>query len=481
MMPANLSSVNERRQLSVRALQIWDVLVLAVALTIACHPQWSSATLQLSPSSFWTIVAWSVSSTVIWHVSLSTANLYVSRRLSGYNELLDTIKGVSVGCAMMAVLGLALNIEFVTLNVIALVWLITTSCLMISRFIMRRFLVGLRHRGRNLRNILIVGSGAQAQRVADECKNHTELGYNIIGFIDDKQENPETVMLKNSPGLLGGLSDLPDILAQNSVDEVFIALPMKTFYASVAKVIQNCQEQGVLVRLPLDLFEIAPDFRQIDVLGDTPILSYVPNWSCDFYMFIKRSIDIVIPLIMLIILIPFFLFISLAIVLDSPGNPIFVQKRAGLNKRVFKIYKFRTMTQNQENIPAHIESLNEASGPVFKIHNDPRVTRLGKFLRSSSIDELPQLINVLLGDMSLVGPRPLPLRDVNGFELDWQRRRFSVKPGISCIWQISGRSSISFDKWMELDMEYIEQRSIWLDFKILVQTLPAILKRKGAY
>jgi lipopolysaccharide/colanic/teichoic acid biosynthesis glycosyltransferase len=166
--------------------------------------------------------------------------------------------------------------------------------------------------------------------------------------------------------------------------------------------------------------------------------------------------------------------------LDSSGPSLFAQERVGVNKRRFRMYKFRTMMANAEKLQAELESRNEVSGPVFKIKNDPRTTQIGRFLRKTSIDELPQLLNVLKGDMSLVGPRPLPVRDYAGFNEDWQRRRFSVRPGITCLWQVCGRSSISFDQWMDLDMRYIDEWSFWLDLKILAQTIPAVVKGSGA-
>jgi lipopolysaccharide/colanic/teichoic acid biosynthesis glycosyltransferase len=158
----------------------------------------------------------------------------------------------------------------------------------------------------------------------------------------------------------------------------------------------------------------------------------------------------------------------------------FLQERLGLNKRRFEIYKFRTMAADAESRMKEIEHLNEVSGPVFKIKNDPRMTTIGKFLRSTSIDELPQLFNVLKGDMSLVGPRPMAVRDYEGFNEDWQRRRFSVRPGITCLWQVLGRNSIPFEQWMELDLKYIDGWSLWLDFQILLKTIPAVLKGSGA-
>jgi lipopolysaccharide/colanic/teichoic acid biosynthesis glycosyltransferase len=172
--------------------------------------------------------------------------------------------------------------------------------------------------------------------------------------------------------------------------------------------------------------------------------------------------------------------VAVLIKILSPGPVFFVQERVGLNKRRFRMYKFRTMVADAEQKLSEVQHLNEVSGPVFKITNDPRLTSIGKYLRKTSIDELPQLISVLKGEMSLVGPRPLPERDFEGFDKDWQRRRLSVRPGITCLWQVNGRSDIAFDNWMKLDMEYIDQWSLWLDVKILAQTIPAVLRGVGA-
>jgi lipopolysaccharide/colanic/teichoic acid biosynthesis glycosyltransferase len=173
--------------------------------------------------------------------------------------------------------------------------------------------------------------------------------------------------------------------------------------------------------------------------------------------------------------------VAILIKLDSSGPAFFVQKRVGMNKRQFPLIKFRTMQLNSEAMEAQLEHFNEAAGPVFKIRDDPRVTRLRRSLRRWSIDELPQLFNVLVGHMRLAGPRPLSLRDVERFALDWQRRRFSARPGITCLWQVGGRSSLGFDEWMELDRRYIDSRSLLLNFKILWQAIPAVLHKTGAY
>jgi exopolysaccharide biosynthesis polyprenyl glycosylphosphotransferase len=198
---------------------------------------------------------------------------------------------------------------------------------------------------------------------------------------------------------------------------------------------------------------------------------------------IKRAIDLTLSMLLLIAVSPALLLTAILVKLTSPGPVFFVQKRIGLNKRIFNIYKFRTMVVDAEQKLQEIEHLNEVSGPVFKIKNDPRMTSIGRFLRKTSFDELPQLFNVLAGDMSLVGPRPLQLRD---YELltetgeDWQRCRFSVRPGITCLWQVNGRSSLPFHRWMELDLQYVRTWSLWLDLQILARTVPAVLRGSGA-
>lgn len=195
----------------------------------------------------------------------------------------------------------------------------------------------------------------------------------------------------------------------------------------------------------------------------------------------KRIIDIIVSGLGLIILSPFFILIAILIKIDNPEGPIiFKQERVGLNGKVFVLYKFRSMIPEAEQLKASLKNLNEMSGPVFKIKNDPRVTKIGRFLRKTSIDELPQLINVLKGEMSLIGPRPLPVEEMSKVEPHIYSKRSSVKPGITCIWQISGRNNIDFDKWMEMDLQYIDNWSLWLDWKILFLTFPAVISRKGA-
>ena len=260
----------------------------------------------------------------------------------------------------------------------------------------------------------------------------------------------------------------------------FARLKLKTafFFDTCVAVVQI---SGLLVLVRFGLLSACLLYTsKADVPGHNIAIPVYADHLEGWPIVAKRLLDIVISLTLLIVLFPLFLIVALWIKVDSQGPVFFAQERIGLNKRRFRIHKFRTMVTDAEKMQSSLEELNEVSGPVFKIKEDPRITRVGRVLRRASIDELPQLFNVLTGGMSLVGPRPLPVRDYQGLERNWHRRRFSVRPGITCLWQVNGRSSVQFEKWMELDMQYIDQWSLWLDLKILAKTMPAVLKGTGA-
>ncbi|MDD2466005.1 MAG: sugar transferase, partial [Desulfobulbus sp.] len=244
--------------------------------------------------------------------------------------------------------------------------------------------------------------------------------------------------------------------------------------------VMACEEEGIRLHFMADIFNVQVARISLSQVQGIPLLTMEPVSQDKQQLFAKRLFDLTLTIISLPALMIVFLLVAIAIKLDSPGPIFFIQQRVGLRKRVFPMFKFRSMQINAEEKLEEIEHLNEADGPNFKITNDPRVTRVGRFIRKTSIDELPQLINVLRGEMSLVGPRPMSLRDVDLFERGVQRKRFSVQPGLTCIWQISGRSNLPFEKWLELDLEYITNWSFWLDIKILFKTIPAVLKFKGA-
>jgi exopolysaccharide biosynthesis polyprenyl glycosylphosphotransferase len=277
------------------------------------------------------------------------------------------------------------------------------------------------------------------------------------------------------------ISQLETVIAHEPVDEVFIALSMEKYSDLVKPIVQLCEEQGIIVRLQSELFKLRIARWQLDELNGLPIFTIRSGPPEGWRLMAKRLIDVGGSITLLSLFTPLLLVAALLIKMDSPGPVLFKQERVGLNKRRFQLIKFRTMTDGAEEGQATLEALNEADGPVFKIKNDPRVTNLGRFLRRYSLDELPQLFNVLKGDMSLVGPRPLPVRDVARIAVQWHKRRLSVKPGVTCLWQVNGRSDIGFDQWVQMDLEYIDRWSLLLDLKILMKTIPAVLRGAGAY
>jgi exopolysaccharide biosynthesis polyprenyl glycosylphosphotransferase len=277
------------------------------------------------------------------------------------------------------------------------------------------------------------------------------------------------------------VSELESIIAHQPIDEVLVALPTHKYGALVETIVRRCEEEGIIVRVRTEMFELQVARSYVDELEGVPVVTIQSGPQDDWQLGAKRLIDIVASSALLVALAPLFAAIALLIRSDSPGPVFFKQERIGFNKRRFSLLKFRTMVDGADAQQADLEDLNEAEGPVFKIKNDPRVTRLGRFLRRCSIDELPQLVNVLKGDMSLVGPRPLPVRDVERIDVTSHRRRFSIKPGITCLWQVNGRSNIGFDDWVRLDLEYIDKWSLGLDLRILLKTIPAVLKGPGAY
>ena len=470
-------SVHTRRRLVFRAIQAADLVIFCAVITYALHIETKAGIASvLQPT--WALIAWLIASLIVWHLALTGAHLYRSHRLAGGFPAIEIVSGVSMGTVGVGALALLFQPGSISLNVIVHVWWMSGISIIVARTLLWGLLASLRYRGRNLHFALIVGSGPRATCLVKRlCEPST--GYRVIGYVDELEQSKSGRL--NGIEYLGTVDTLPRILAERIIDEVFIVLPMRSHYDLTAQVIRHCEEQGIPMRIPCDLFVPGLCAQYVDVIEGMPILSLAPSAVSHSYVIIKRIVDVGIAAALLILLAPLFIGVALIVKFDSPGPVFFVQRRVGMNKRLFPLIKFRTMCINSEAMQAQIEHCNEADGPVFKMRDDPRVTRFGRYLRRSSIDELPQLFNLLFGHMSLVGPRPLPLRDVEGFKQNWQRRRFSVRPGITCLWQINGRSSIPFDQWMELDMLYIERRSLLLDFKILLRTIPAVLKKAGAY
>jgi exopolysaccharide biosynthesis polyprenyl glycosylphosphotransferase len=417
-----------------------------------------------------------------WHYIFCFFGLYDSKRMPAQEslEIIDIFKATSVATIMAAIIAVAFSVEVININFLIVFFLTNFSLLISSRFILRLGLKQLRLKGRNLRNALIVGTNHRAMRIVKELEEKKELGYHILGFVDDAWSGNKDFH-KTGYHIVTDFVNFGNFLKSNVVDEVLICIPVKSLYEQCSRILYQCEEQGIIVRFIPSVFTLKRGTLDLEHFNNRPVMTINTGAMRGDKILIKRVLDIFVSLALLIFFTPVFLAIMLAIKMDSSGKIFFIQERLGLNKRKFMLMKFRTMVSNAEQKIADLEDLNEASGPVFKIKDDPRVTRVGKFLRKTSLDELPQLINVVKGEMSLVGPRPLPVRDYEGFDREWHLRRFSVRPGITCLWQIQGRSNIPFERWMQLDMDYIDHWSLWLDMKILLKTIPVIFRGEGAY
>jgi len=418
---------------------------------------------------------------LLWHQVFRFFDMYESRRLSRQrDEALDILKATSVGTIAMYAVALASHVQMINYVFVGAFWFSLSFITIADRVGVRLVLKRLRVKGKNQRYLLIVGSNDAAIQFARKIEQSPWLGYRILAFVDEEWEGLRKFR-EAGYSVSCNLEGLRSFLRTNVVDEVVVTLPLRSRHSYASEIAELCEEQGILLRVVSNIFDLKrARSKSEDFEGDSHITHSTGTIAAGWPAIIKWTLDFSISLILIVFFSPLFLITALLIKLTSPGPVFFLQDRLGLNKRRFKIYKFRTMSVDAEARMKEIEHLNEVSGPVFKIKNDPRITAIGKFLRSTSIDELPQLFNVLKGDMSLVGPRPMAVRDYEGFNEDWQRRRFSVRPGITCLWQVLGRNSIPFEQWMELDLEYIDSWSLWLDFQILVKTIPAVLKGSGA-
>src|ERR1035441_3075793 len=324
--------------------------------------------------------------------------------------------------------------------------------------------------------VMVVGTGVRAVHLARGLEQSSEYGVRLRGFLSEGPVAQAEIQLRASyQGL--PIGDLPSILRQHVVDEVIFAVGSESL-AELEEVFLMCDEEGVRTRVAVDFFPHVNSTVSLDRFGETPLLTFSAAPYDEIRLLLKRLTDIAIAAAGLVVLSPWMLAIAILIRLTSQGPAIFRQVRCGLNGRLFLFYKFRSMVENAEELKKDLEHLNVRE-TVFKIPDDPRLTGIGRFLRKFSIDEWPQLWNVLRGDMSLVGPRPAVPGEVEQYKR-WQRRRLRMRPGLTCLWAISGRDNVDFETWMKMDMQYIDNWSLALDWKILLRTIPRVLSGRGA-
>ena len=324
--------------------------------------------------------------------------------------------------------------------------------------------------------VMVVGTGPRAVHLAKGLEQSSEYGVRLRGFLSEGPVAPPEIQLRASYKVLP-IADLQSILRQHVVDEVIFAVGSESL-AELEEVFLMCDEEGVRTRVAVDFFPHVNSTVSLERFGETPLLTFSAAPYDEIRLLLKRMTDVAIAAAGLLVLAPWMAAIAILIRLTSPGPVIFRQVRCGLNGRLFLFYKFRSMVENAEELKKDLEHLNVRE-TAFKIPRDPRLTAIGRFLRKFSIDEWPQLWNVLRGDMSLVGPRPAVPGEVEQYKR-WQRRRLRMRPGLTCLWAISGRDNVDFETWMKLDMQYIDNWSLALDWKILLRTIPRVLTGRGA-
>lgn len=414
----------------------------------------------------------------VWSLLLYKLNAYSSHRTTPVLvELWAVSRAVMLGGTALAAVAFSLRSYYISRALIVAFIAVNLLAIAAERTVIRLLSWFFRRRGYNSRNVLIVGTGRQASDMAKRIEKYRHWGFRIMGVVRENGE-PYPVHTMDGHPIIGSLSDLEAVVSLGAVDEVIFAGSGRI--EDYEDVFLMLEDNGINSRVVANMFPHVIAKLQLEELESVPLLTFTTVPTNTYALLGKRFFDVCAAVLLLILTSPVMLLTAALIKLTSPGPVLFRQKRSGLYGRTFTLYKFRSMYRDAEKKKKELEALNEMDGPVFKIRNDPRITTWGRFIRKASIDELPQVWNVLRGDMSIVGPRP-PLPDEVARYDRWQRRRLSMRPGLTCLWQISGRNRVrKFDDWVKMDLQYIDAWSLGLDMKIFLKTIPAVLFRKGA-
>ncbi len=417
-----------------------------------------------------------VTYTLLMLVFLGLDGVYRRRREGSWFEELYRIGNATTTAVVILIAGTFIIQPLVYSRLLPIeVGVLTIAALSAVRVVRYMVAAQLRKRGIGLDRVLIVGAGEIGRAVMRNLVARPELGYVVVGFVDDDLSKGDLGRFK----ALGGLESVGTALKAVRIDEVIITLPWM-YHRTIMGLVRSCEELGVRARVVPDVFQLSLSRVDFDDMGGLPLMGLKTTAIPRAGRLVKRMLDVALSLVVLVVFSPVLGLIAALIRLDSPGPVVFTQRRVGEGGRLFDILKFRSMHQGAEERQAQLQELNQASGPLFKIKSDPRLTRMGRLLRRLSLDELPQFINVLRGEMSIVGPRPGLPSEVAQYEA-WQRQRLEVPPGITGLWQVSGRSDLSFDEMCLLDVYYIENWSLGLDLTIMLRTIPRVLFAEGAY
>jgi exopolysaccharide biosynthesis polyprenyl glycosylphosphotransferase len=471
-----------RRYLST-AVIISDVLLINLAFAIAYWMryglQWFASVDEANFVSYSVFIPISLALTALLLGIYKLNGVYDQPRgASWFDEVYRLMTGTATGIILMVfVIVFLFRPFFYSRLIFFYAGVLITLFLSMSRLGKRFLRQHLRRRGLGVDRLLIVGAGEVGRTVMRHVVAQPTLGYHVVGFVDDDPEKAGTDIGRFKA--LGNTANIPRLIKEMVVDEVIITLPWM-YHRKIVSIIAQCEREQVRVRIVPDMFQMTLSHLDVEDLGGIPMIGVRDITIGRTQGFLKRAMDVFISLTGLILLLPFFSLLALLIKLDSDGPVFFTQIRVGKNENLFACYKFRSMRQGAEAEQEQLRALNEADGPIFKMRDDPRITRMGRILRRTSLDEVPQLFNVIMGHMSLVGPRPAPPSEVQRYQ-PWHKRRLEVAPGMTGLWQVSGRSELSFDEMVLLDLYYIEHWSPVLDVQIMLRTFPKMITGEGAY
>ena len=472
----------KRHWLLVTALVVSDIILINVAFAIAYwiryNLQWLRAVDPAYLVPFSVFIPFALILTTLLILTYRREGLYRLRRgTSWFDELYAIVNGTTTGIVIMVVLVFVSRPAFYSRLIFFYAGALIVGLLSLSRLVKGMVMRRLRRRGIGVARAIIAGAGEVGRTVMRTMVAHPELGYQIVGFVDDDPAKGTTDIGRFKG--LGSLDNLPHLVQDEAIDEVIITLPWQ-YHRKIMAIMAQCERENVRARIVPDLFQMTLSRMSITEIAGIPLIGVKQVSIRGVNRLIKRGIDIVFSLLLLVLAAPLMGLIALAIRLDSPGPAAFGQERVGQGGKRFTCYKFRSMTMDAEEQKELLRDLNEADGPIFKIKEDPRRTRVGRWLRRFSLDEFLQFYNVLRGEMSLIGPRPALPEEVAQYQ-PWHMRRLEVAPGITGLWQVSGRSDLPFDEMALLDIYYVEQWSLSLDLKILLRTIPTVIFGDGAY
>lgn len=461
---------------------VTDVLLISVALLIAYWLRYDRQLFRLVdpannvPFSVYLPLVGVL--TVIWLAASHRAGAYdVRRGRPLLDELYSVVNATTLAIMLMVVLVFFYRRLFYSRIIFVYAGIAIVVLVGLARGVRQVILTRLRQAGQGVDRVVIIGAGEVGRTVIRNLIAQPELGYRVVGFLDDDPAKSTTDI--GPIRALGPLDNLSEVIREQAIDQVIITLPWQ-YHRKTVRLVTDSEHAGVRARVVPDLFQLSLGGVDVEAINGIPLISIKETRLTGVNLALKRIVDVFIAGAVMLVGSPVWLLVALAIKLDSPGPVLFRQERVGRDGHLFTVYKFRSMYVDAEQRLEELRGKNEASGPLFKVRDDPRRTRVGRFIRTTSIDEIPQFLNVLRGEMSIVGPRPGLPNEVAQYQ-EWHHKRLQVLPGITGLWQVSGRSNLTFDEMVMLDIYYAENWSLSRDLRIMLRTVPQILFGDGAY